>query len=423
MSSHLIARAASLLHANGQTTHRVVADITRLANALGYDAHVLPQWDSIFLRLRDRVAQSTAWNVHVIETKPVGVDMNKVAQTNRWIDAVCKGSVSVTPEWIEQAQATLETIAALKPSSNARFVSMAGLGAVALGIVFGVTLPLTMALIFVAAVLGAIFRRILARWSVNLFAQPLVAALVAGLIGGWAQRTFDGAALQFVEIAPCMILVPGAHILNASLDLMRGRLALGVARMTYCLLILLAICVGLMLGLNLAGSSLATAVGSASTPIWVDILAAGVAVAAFGAFFSLPWHLLLAPVAVGMFCHASRWVVLEQGGGVVLGALVACLIAGSAMTLLSRVLRLPFAALAFASVVSMMPGIFIFKFASGLIAVYQAGEGATLAMISTVLSLGTATLLVILVMTLGLIVPKMVIEGYCLDSTTPRKPS
>lgn len=415
-TSRLIGQAASLLHDNGQTTHRVVADTTRLAHALGHEAHVLPQWDSILLRLRQRGNDAATWEVHVIEAKPVGVDMNKVACTNRWIDQVCGTGQSPSPPSLQQASAALEAIAALKPSSDRRFVLMAGLGAVALGIVFGVTLPLTMVLIFLAAVMGAIVRRVLSHTSENLFVQPFAAALVAGLIGGYAQRLFQGAALQFVEIAPCMILVPGAHILNASLDLIRGRLALGIARMTYCLLILLAICVGLMLGLGIANSSLATSLMSATTPIWVDILAAGVAVAAFGAFFSLPWTMLLAPVAIGMVCHASRWLVLENGGGIVTGALLACVIAGSAMTLLSRALRLPFAALAFASVVSMMPGIFVFKLASGLIEVYRAGENATLAMLSAVMSLGTATVLVIVVMTLGLIVPKMLIEGLFMES-------
>jgi uncharacterized membrane protein YjjP (DUF1212 family) len=408
----LIAKAASLLFANGQTTHRVVLDTTRLAAAYGYNAHVLAQWDAIYLRLRQAEDDTAAWQVHVLEVKPAGVDMQKVARTNQFIDQVCESKSPLGAEALTQANRDLETIVALKPSSNIRFALMAGAGASALGIVFGVTEPLTIALIFVAAMVGAVLRRMLGQFSSNLFLQPLAAALVAGLLGGYAQNLFKGAALQFVEIAPCMILVPGAHILNASLDLIRGRLGLGVSRLAYCALILVAICTGLMLGLTIAGSSLATTLLASHTPIWIDIMAAGVAVAAFGAFFSLPWKMLAAPVLVGMFCHGSRWLVLESGGGVVLGALVACLIAGCAMTLISRWLKLPFAALAFASVVSMMPGIFIFKFASGLIDVYVAGEHATLQMLSTVVSLGTATLMVVLVMTIGLIVPKMMIEAY-----------
>jgi uncharacterized membrane protein YjjB (DUF3815 family) len=37
------------------------------------------------------------------------------------------------------------------------------------------------------------------------------------------------------------------------------------------------------------------------------MIAAGVAVAAFSIFFSMPWRMLGWPVAVGMLAHALRW--------------------------------------------------------------------------------------------------------------------
>ena len=125
---------------------------------------------------------------------------------------------------------------------------MAGAGAVALGVIFGVTDLAALVMIFMAAVLGAVARRLLAKTADNLLIQPFSAALIAGLVGGYSQHVFSGDGLPFVEIAPCMILVPGAHILNAALDLVRGRLGLGINRVVYCLLILLAISGGLILG-------------------------------------------------------------------------------------------------------------------------------------------------------------------------------
>jgi uncharacterized membrane protein YjjB (DUF3815 family) len=287
---------------------------------------------------------------------------------------------------------------------------MAGVGATALGLIFGVTSLLTLTLIFFAAALGAVLRRALK--GENLFVQPLVAASVAGLVGGAAQHVFTDTQLQFVDMTPCMILVPGAHILNASLDLARGRLSLGIARLTYSLMILLAICAGLLLGLTVTNGSFTKDMFSAQVPLWLDIISAGVAVAAFGAFFSLPWRVLIAPILVGMVCHASRWLVLENGGGLVFGAFVACLIAGIMTAILARQLKLPFAALAFSAVVSMMPGIFVFKLASSLIEVYLAGSSATLPMLTNVVSNGTATFLIVMAMTLGLIVPKMLIDSW-----------
>jgi len=407
-------QAASLLHTNGQTTQRVILDSTRLAQTYGVDIEILPQWDDIICRSRAHRTDSTDardWQTDIISFRPAGIDMNKVALTNQVIDRVCANPDRLQPGRIESVTKELASIAALKPSSNTRFVLMAGFGAAALGVIFGVSDPLVLALIFLTAVVGAGARRALVKMSDNLLVQPLVAALIAGLSGGFAQHIFNDGGLQFIMIAPCMILVPGAHILNASLDLTRGRLGLGVSRLMYCILILLAICAGLLLGLTATGGTLASGIANASTPLWLDIISAGIAVMAFGAFFSLPWLMLIAPVTVGMLCHGSRWLIIENGGGTALGTLIACMIAGTAMTILARALKLPFAALAFASVVSMMPGIFIFKFADGLINIYLAGDAATLPMLTDMVAHGTAALLIVLVMTFGLIVPKMMIEG------------
>lgn len=412
-------RAAEVLHANAQTTQRTIVDVTRLANAYGFEAEILPQWDVIAIRTRPLNDPQAHWQTALLQARPTGVDMHKVARINQLIDQVCAEPDRLKSDDFKTTQQSLTKIAHHAPSSHQRFILMAGAGAVALGVIFGITDAATLAMIFVAATLGAAARRFLARISDNLLIQPFVAALIAGLVGGYSQHVFSGGGLSFVEIAPCMILVPGAHILNAALDLVRGRLGLGVNRVVYCLLILLAISVGLILGLSLMNASLTTGMATTPTPLWLDMICAGIAVAAFGAFFSLPWRLLAAPVMVGMLCHGSRWVVIDQGAGLVVGALVACLMAGTIMTLLSHRLKLPFAALAFASVVSMMPGIFVFRFADGLISVYSAGHETTLPMLAAVFSDGTATLLIVLVMTFGLIFPKMLIEGLFLRDQKP----
>ena len=412
-SIKLVAQTAALLHTNGQTTYRVVTDTTRLGEALGLELQVLPQWDAIFIRYRPAGAEhGSAWMQDVVSAQPTGVDMNKVALVTSWIDRIAHQKDPSKSEQLLSLRQELETIANQKPSSQARFVLMAGLGASALGVIFGVLNPVTLGLIFFAAALGAAMRRWLAHLTTNLFIQPFVAALIAGLVGGVAQHLFKSAELQFVDIAPCMILVPGAHILNASLDMARGRIGLGWSRLIYCALILMTICTGLLVGLSLVDASLAQGMPAVQVPLWLDIVSAGIAVAAFGAFFSLPWRMLVVPITVGMICHACRWWVLDQGQGVVAGAFVACLIAGTVTAVAARRLGLPFAALAFSAVVSMMPGIFVFKMASGLIDVYLAGGDATLPMLSSLFSHATATFLIVMVMTFGLIFPKMLIDGW-----------
>jgi len=107
----------------------------------------------------------------------------------------------------------------------------------------------------VSAGAGATLRRSLARYSANLFLQPFCASLLAGLVGALAVRYQLSSSLRLVAVCPCMILVPGPHVLNGALDLITGRIHLGAARTDLCGLVIVAISTGLLLGLALLGIS------------------------------------------------------------------------------------------------------------------------------------------------------------------------
>jgi uncharacterized membrane protein YjjB (DUF3815 family) len=75
-------------------------------------------------------------------------------------------------------------------------------------------------------------------------------------------------------------------------------------------------------------------------------------------------------------------------------------------------LRLPFAAFAFASVVSLIPGVYLFRMAGGLVDLVTLGEKASVDVLLNTIADGTTAMLIILAMALGLIVPKMCIEYF-----------
>jgi uncharacterized membrane protein YjjP (DUF1212 family) len=340
-----LSAAARVLFTNGETSRRMIVAIERLGKALGADVAVSPRWGDVMLRIDDPAGPRLHW----IAATPVGVDMQKVASTIELIDQLCNDEIG-----FDDAQSQLSAIRHLPPVTLARFVLLTAAGAAALGVIFGADHWLTLALIAFSAGAGALLRRWLAALGSNPFAQPFCAALLAGIIGAVVTRWQLSSLPELVAVCPCMVLVPGPHFLNGAIDLARTRIALGACRIGYASLITLVISVGLLAGLSLGGFEL-PASSAAAVPLGYDVIAAGIAVAAYGTFFAMPWRMLPIPIVIGMLAHASRWIVIVPGGGSAeTGALAACLVVGAIVTPVADRLRVPFAAFAFASVVSLI---------------------------------------------------------------------
>jgi uncharacterized membrane protein YjjP (DUF1212 family) len=394
------ALAATLLFAHGQTTERTVTAAERLGRAFGVTVRVLPYWDEIIVEL-DGAPLS-----QIVPAKPLGVDMGRVLAVTTVIDQVCDGKLST-----EAAQSALEEAGRLLSASTPRFTCFAAIGAASLGVIFGTLDPASLLLIAASAAIGALVRSWLSGFSHNPLILPFCAAFVAGIVAAAASRFQLSHATALIGFCPCMVLVPGPHILNGAIDLARTRIALGIARLAYAGVIVLLICAGGLFGFTAVGANLAIAQPSPPVPLAIDAIAAGCAVASFGTFFSMPWRLLAFPIAAGMLAHAARWALITVAGtNAATGALVACMLVSALVTPVVDRLHLPFAALAFCAVVSLMPGFFLFNAATGIVELISIGPSAPPALLMSIATNGATAFLIIMAMTFGLILPRMLFE-------------
>jgi uncharacterized membrane protein YjjP (DUF1212 family) len=274
--SRLVLSFARVLYVNGQATEQTVSAAERLARSQGLRARIVPRWGGLELLVDDQQGMRTVQ----VAADPAGVEMGRVASAMRAIDAIEAGRFTA-----DAAIKSIADISRAEPSPAWLFALSAAAGAVALAVIFGVQHMSAAALIFVSAGAGAFLRRALGQLSSNLFLQPFCAAALAGIVGALAVRYGLSSSQRLVAVCPCMVLVPGPHFLNGALDLINDRISLGVARLTYAGLIVVAISAGLLLGLVLLGVSLPADPTGRAIPLWQDVLAAGVAVAAYSVFF------------------------------------------------------------------------------------------------------------------------------------------
>src|ERR1700750_3160603 len=120
-------------------------------------------------------------------------------------------------------------------------------------------------------------------------------------------------------------------------------------------------------------------------------------------FSSMPSRVIGWPVVVGMLGHATHWWALTVWHvDIATSALISCLITGVLLVPISHYLRTPFAAIGFASVVALVPVVYVFRMLSGLV---QYARLPTSDLLTSLTSDGAVAALVIVAMATGLAVP------------------
>lgn len=403
----LIRSTAELLFTNGQSTKKLIHDLRMLISKMGYECKIIPQWSGLIIEL-DGVEKSKPNQVIIINSHPFGVQMNKVKLGTLVIHQFVAEAIN-----LEQAINEIQNVGQSAPCTLMRFIVMSAIGAAALGVIFGVMDLQILALVMLSAGIGALLRRLVAKVSINYYSQVLVASVFTGLFGSVSHAYQLAPASAFIFLCPCMILVPGPHLLNGVFDIARGDIGIGQSRLAYAITIVLVISVGLVGSLVAHHQTLTQYVSVGEVPFLYLLLAVCAVVSAYGSFFSMTWRDLLLPVLIGVTAFLFRYFFESRDGvSVVTGVLIASLVAGVMASLLASKTQLPFAALAFAAVVAMIPGSYLFKMAYYMFNFYQKDLGSSAQEGLMALNQGTTALFIVLAISLGVILPKLCIDHF-----------
>ncbi|MET0451204.1 MAG: threonine/serine exporter family protein [Mycobacterium sp.] len=389
----LILQTACVLHANGQSTAMTLVAVDRLNRGLGSAATLIPTWDAVFVR-----DTHTDRPMQLVAAQPIDMNMRRVAAVMRTVDDIERGVAGS-----RELRAVLSAAANVPPARTPVFVVACAAGAAGLSLVYGAPHWSVVAMVAAVAGLGGLVRRALLRAGVGILGQSFAAALVAGIAGVVASRLDPHTALGLVAICPAIVLVPGPHILMGAMDLLGLRVALGVARLSYAMLVLSAIAAGLIVGLGVGGQSLQLDSPGPHDALLADVVGAAIAAACFPIFYSMPYRFIVWPVTVGATAHALHWWVLNVAhGSLGTAALVSCAFVGIVLGAVAYFHRFPFAAVGFAAVVALVPGIYVFRALAGLV---QLPSKASSTVISAIAADGATAAVVVACMAVGLTVP------------------
>jgi len=387
----LVARAAAILHTNGESTSVTLIAAERLNRGLKRNFEVIPTWTSVSVLDAGRDAL-------LVPAPPTAVAMRAVTIAMSVIDRVGEGSAERS-----ELKSALDRASRTKPANLAIFLVACAAAPAALAIIFGVADLPAVLLAALSGALGGLVRRLLAHIGVGQLGQVFVAASIAGVIGGIAVNADLSSSLRLIAVCPAMILVPGPHILNGVLDLFALRISLGFSRLGYAAILIVAIGIGLAVSLALFGTTLPAEPAGRTVPLWLDVVAAAVAAACYPVFFAMPYRLIVVPVVIGAIAHGLRtFAINDLGVNIAVGATIACSLVGIVLAPVSHRLHIPYAAVGFAAVMALVPGVYLFRMIDNLATLAFGGNTADLL---GAISDGITAALVILGMAIGLALP------------------
>jgi uncharacterized membrane protein YjjP (DUF1212 family) len=395
--AHLTLQLGRILLINGSDTEQVHASVARFAAAFGAEANLLVSYEAVLVTLAADGQIRTKIGYRV---PGMGVGMSAIEAINRLVDE----TGGERPD-LEQVQSRLDAIEH-RPPAYPRWLVVVALGvtAASLSRLFGGDLYACLAAAL-AGLAGTWVRLELGHRHVNPVLSAFIVALLSGIVGGIAIRLGTSSTPALPLVAPAMILVPGVPFINGVLDMIRNHVTIGVSRLGFASLVVLAIALGLFGATQLTGVGVPVDSPTLIIGVPQDALFSALAAGGYALLFNVPARMAWACAFCGVASHTLRTLLFSFGVDLSAGTLIGALMTGLSAQIFARQFRAPAVALAFPGVVAMVPGAYAFRAVFGTLQIAQAA--ATGATVTETLSLSATVGLMIGAIAVGVAAPAM----------------
>ncbi len=395
--AHVTLQLGRILLLNGSDTEQVQLLLARFSAAFGAEGNLLVSYEAVLVTLAAHGQIRTKIGYRV---PGMGVGMSAIEAINRLVDDADAGRLR-----LDEVQSALDAIEHRAPAYPRWLVAAAlGVTAASLSRLFGGDLLASLAA-GLAGTVGTWARLQLGRHHVNPVLTAFVVALLSGIVGGVAIKFGRSSTPALPLVAPAMILVPGVPLINGILDMIRNHVTIGISRLGFATLVVLAIALGLFGAARL--TSVAVPIDAPTLTIGVaeDALFSALAACGYALLFNVPLRMAWACGVCGVASHTLRTLLFNFDLDLIAGTLIGALLMGFIAHALARRFRAPAVAIAFPGVVAMVPGAYAFRAVFGILQIAQGvASGAT---VTETLSLLTTTGLMVGAIAVGVAAPAL----------------
>lgn len=400
--AHIALHLGRLLLENGAGTSRVQDAIARFAAAFGAEANLLVTYEALLVT----IAIHDQFRTKIGHRVPgMNVGMSALHALDQLVDQAEHGQLTLS-----QARDALETVEHW-PAGYPRWLVTLGLAltAASLSRLFGGD----WGTFLIAGLAGAIQTWARLQPAIRR-ANPVLAtfalALLGGTVGGVGVLLGASAMAPLCLVCPGMILVPGVPLINGVRDLIGSHASLGISRLGFAAVLVMAIAIGLFTATIVTGVRIPVAAPAAMIGVPQDALFSALAAAGYAVLFNVPPRIIWACMVCGVASHTLRTLLLHAGIDILAGTLIGALAVGILAHVFARYYQAPVVAFAFAGVVAMIPGVYAFRAVIASVQVAHGGAGASL--IGDTLALLFTVLLMVAGIGVGIAAPALILTRW-----------